>query len=251
MNSPCFGRAMHEKWSALGTSHSETVDPVDASNSLILLTDTTRWWLLDQRRPALRSEVTFTGIYWDVHEQAAIVAVPDSNEITSGCRNSVTMRRVFRCIPWSNVCATSKTVAVQLCDAMTSRVGREIDAKDGVVILPVREDLFECFCVPHNTLVECPRCDPSAILGHGETEETCPGHCCHLFAVFHSPHFNFITPADDVLAVRCKCHCPYKLAAVDFNERGTLFSKGQHRCNSISPLRTGHCRRRIHQRHCR
>jgi hypothetical protein len=37
MNSPCFGRATHEVAVLSGTGHSETKDPVDASNSLILL----------------------------------------------------------------------------------------------------------------------------------------------------------------------------------------------------------------------
>ena len=53
MNSPCCGRAMHEELVVSGTSHFETVDPVDASSCLILLSDTTKRWLLDQRRPLL------------------------------------------------------------------------------------------------------------------------------------------------------------------------------------------------------
>ena len=53
MNSAYFGRAMHEKPLVLGTGHSETVDPVDGSNSLIALSDTTKRWSLAQRRPLL------------------------------------------------------------------------------------------------------------------------------------------------------------------------------------------------------
>ena len=34
--------------------------------------------------------------YWDVHEEAAILAVPDSNGFTSGCRDSIALRLVFR-----------------------------------------------------------------------------------------------------------------------------------------------------------
>ena len=35
--------------------------------------------------------------YWDVHEEAAILAVPDSNGFACGCRDSIALRRVFRC----------------------------------------------------------------------------------------------------------------------------------------------------------
>ena len=62
MNSTCFGRAMHEEFLASSTGHSETADPVDASNALILLADTTTRWLLSQRRPVLKHGVTFTGM---------------------------------------------------------------------------------------------------------------------------------------------------------------------------------------------
>ena len=58
MNFPCCGRAMHER----GTGHSETVEPVDASTCLIVLPDTTKRWLFNQRRPVLRNGVTFTGM---------------------------------------------------------------------------------------------------------------------------------------------------------------------------------------------
>ena len=58
MNFPCCGRAMHER----GTGHSETVDPVDASNCLIVLPDTTKKWLFSQRRPVLYAGVTSTGM---------------------------------------------------------------------------------------------------------------------------------------------------------------------------------------------
>ena len=35
-------------------------------------------------------------VYCDVHKQAAIVAVPDSNGIISGSRDSIALRRVLR-----------------------------------------------------------------------------------------------------------------------------------------------------------
>ena len=58
MNPPCFGRAMHESLLLLGTGHSETVDPVDASNCLILLSDMTKRWLLNQRIPVFSHVLT-------------------------------------------------------------------------------------------------------------------------------------------------------------------------------------------------
>ena len=60
MNPPCFGRTMHGMGVPSGTGHSETADPVDASNCLILLLDMTRRWLLNQRRPVLYHGVTIT-----------------------------------------------------------------------------------------------------------------------------------------------------------------------------------------------
>ena len=51
INLPCVGIAMHESKSLLGTDHSETVEPVDASSCLIVLSDTTKMWLLNHRRP--------------------------------------------------------------------------------------------------------------------------------------------------------------------------------------------------------
>ena len=65
MNFPCRGiRAMQEVLLVSGTSHSETVVPVDASNCLILLADMTKRWLLNQGRgPVLNNGDTCTGIF--------------------------------------------------------------------------------------------------------------------------------------------------------------------------------------------
>jgi hypothetical protein len=60
MSSPCCSMAMHEVGLLWSTGHSETADPVDASNCVIVLLDSTKRWLLDQRRPALSTSVTFT-----------------------------------------------------------------------------------------------------------------------------------------------------------------------------------------------
>ena len=35
--------------------------------------------------------------YWDVHEQAAIVAVPDSNGVVDGCRDPIALWRILGC----------------------------------------------------------------------------------------------------------------------------------------------------------
>ena len=77
MNSPCCGRAMDEELLVSGTSHFETVDPVDDSNCLIVLPDTTKRWLFDQRRPVLYHGVSVTRM--------------------CGWCNSIALRRVFRC----------------------------------------------------------------------------------------------------------------------------------------------------------
>ena len=97
----------------------------------------------------------------------------------------------------------------------------------------------------------CPRCDPSVILGHSERPDSRP-HCCYSFTVFHSPHSKgSITTADDILPIRCSCHCSYATPAVDFDERGTL-SLSKISINAtkyISPVRTSHCPSHSHQRH--
>ena len=62
MNFPCFGRAMHEEPMLSETGHSETLDAVDAPNYLILLSDTTKRWLLNQRRPVLNHGFTVAGM---------------------------------------------------------------------------------------------------------------------------------------------------------------------------------------------
>ena len=62
MNFPCCGRAMLEVALVSGTDHSETVEPVEASHSLIVLPDTRKRWSFSQRRPVLHDGVTFTGM---------------------------------------------------------------------------------------------------------------------------------------------------------------------------------------------
>ena len=129
---PCCWRAIHEVSSVLGTDHSETVDPVDASNSLIVLSDTTKRWLSDHRRPLLNNGVTFTGISTSTRPSLLSQTRMDS-------RVAVAIRlpcsEYFAAITqpsWSSVstflrAATSQMVAVYVCradasDACTSRV---------------------------------------------------------------------------------------------------------------------------------
>ena len=193
-------------------------------------------------------------VYRDVLEQAAIDTVPDLNGITSGCRNSITLRRVFRCyhpLPVVECAYFSASCevpdggrAVPRCCDESSRIRREIDSEDVIEFLPACEDFVECVCVPYNRItVVCARCDPSAILRHSERTEIPCCCCCHLFSIFHSPHPNSITTAaDEVLAIRCKCHRTYSATEVDFDEGGTLLSNGQYQRNSILLVRTVHRR---------
>ena len=60
MYAPCFGRVMHESSLLSGTGHSESADPEDASNRLILPSDNTKRWSLNQVRPLFRQGVTAT-----------------------------------------------------------------------------------------------------------------------------------------------------------------------------------------------
>ena len=76
-------------------SYSETVEPVNASNRLILSAGRTK------------SGVDRDYFCWDVHERlgAAIVAIPDCTS-ASGCRaDSTPLWRVFRCYPCGRVLA--------------------------------------------------------------------------------------------------------------------------------------------------
>ena len=129
MNSPCFGRAMHERWRLSGTGHSETVDPVDDSIFLILLSDATKRWLLNQRRPVLYNGFTF-----------ALTIKSKRPSLLSQSRTECELAVAIRSpcgeylaaltplpYPWSSVCsrfrdAMSQIVAVPLYDAETSRV---------------------------------------------------------------------------------------------------------------------------------
>ena len=67
MNFPCFGRAMHEHAMLSGTGHCETVDPMDASICLILFSDMTKRWLLNQSRLVLYHWVTITLMFTSKH----------------------------------------------------------------------------------------------------------------------------------------------------------------------------------------
>ena len=154
--------------------------------------------------------------YFDCHEQAAIVAVPDSNGIRSGRRDPIALWRILGCFYLILVVECLHFASGNVPDVgcpvtrrrdETRRGGREIDAKDGAAD-PVRGHFSVCLCVPHKHVAPlCPRCDPSAILGYSETYNNLRFHCCHLFTVFHSPHSNPLPPfsirvGHEILAVR-------------------------------------------------
>ena len=127
MNFLCFGRAMHGSLMLLGTGHSETVDPVDASNCVILLPDTTKRWLSNQRRPVLNHGVTVT--LMSMSKRPSLLSqtrteVSVAVAIRSPCGEYLA---AFTQFPWSSVCtrlrvAMSQMVTFQLSDAETSRV---------------------------------------------------------------------------------------------------------------------------------
>ena len=127
INSPCCGRAMHEELLVSGTDHSETVDPADASNCLIVLSDTTKRWSLDQRRPVLNNGATFTGMSTSERPSLLFQTRTDSRmavAIRSPCGEYFA---AITQLPWSSVStflrvARSRTVAVPFFEAVRSRV---------------------------------------------------------------------------------------------------------------------------------
>ena len=224
MNFPCFGTAMHEKKLVSGTGHSETADPVDASNCAIFLSDRTKRWLSSQRRPVLYHGVTRTLMSASKRPSLSQTRMESGVAVAIRSPCGEYLAALTQSLCWS-VCtrlrvAMSEMVAVRLSHAETSRV------ESGEKSTPLMS--FVCLCVPHKDVAPaCPCCDPSAILGHRETPYILRFQCCHLFAVFHSPHSNpTSSTADNILAIRCKCHCPYVAAGVDFGEQGSLLSNG-------------------------
>ena len=117
---------MHERLVLSGTGHSETANPVDASNCLMVLPDMTKRWLLNQRRPVPNNGVTFTGrlmsklpLSLSQSRTKFLVAVTIRSPcgeylaalITSPCSSICTFLRV----------AMSQMEAVPLLDAETRR----------------------------------------------------------------------------------------------------------------------------------
>jgi hypothetical protein len=127
MNLACFGRTMHESLLVSGTNHSETVDPVDVSICFILLSDTTKRWLIDQRRLVLNNGVT-----------VALMSTSKRPSLLSQTRTDLPVAVAMRLpcgeylaarteLPWASVrtrlrVAMSQMVAILLSDAETSRV---------------------------------------------------------------------------------------------------------------------------------
>ena len=127
MNSPCFGRAMHEEFLASSTGHSETADPVGASISLILLADMTKRWSSSQRRPVLNHGITFTGM--STSKRPSVLS-QTRTDLSVAVASRSPCGEYFAALTqpsWSSVstflrAAKSQTVAVPLFEAVTSRV---------------------------------------------------------------------------------------------------------------------------------
>ena len=127
MNPPRFGRTMHEERVLPGTGHSETDDSVDASNCLIVLSDMTRRWLLNQRRPGLSRGVTVTLMC--LSKRPSLLSQTRTElrvafAILSPCGEYLAANTQ---LPWSSVCtrwpvAMSQMEAFPESDAETSRV---------------------------------------------------------------------------------------------------------------------------------
>ena len=117
----------------------------------------------------------------NVGEQATIVAIPDADRIQRDRRDSITLRREFRCDDPIVVRESSDSFAgrdvpdsggvVPRRGDKLSRVGREIDRSDhDGCIVPVREHSLIRYCVPDENKAQVgPRCDPSAIYRDSET----------------------------------------------------------------------------------
>ena len=186
IDSPCFGRAMHEKWMLSGTGHSKTADPVDASIRLILRSDTTKRSLSNQRRPVLNHGVTFPGMSTSKRPSLLSYIRTESGvavAIRSPCGEYLTADTQS---PWSSVCTRWRVAMSQMeaVHAETSRV--ELGEKSTPRMLrwedsSLRENTFSAF---HAITSAQPV--PSAILGHDI--HRC--HRCHFMAVFYSPHSN-------------------------------------------------------------
>ena len=130
MNFPCLGRAMRGSTNVkngLGTGHSETADPVDASNCLIVLSDTTRRWWLSQRRPVLNHGVTFT-VMCPTKRPSLLSQTPTRRRVAVAIRSPCGEYFAATTVSsWLSVstflrAAMSHTMAVSFRDAVTSRV---------------------------------------------------------------------------------------------------------------------------------
>ena len=210
MNFPCFGRAMHEKMLPSGTGHSRPADRVDASNPLILLSDMTKRRPWNQRGTVSLYGVTVTMI--STRKRPLMLSQTQTElrvaiAIRSPCGEYLAALReptLVECLHSLASCNVPDGGAIRCTGSdEPRRVWREIDS-DAVVGIPVRKDFFVCLCVPYKHVSPvCPRCDPSAVLGHSETLDILRFHCCHLLAVFHPPHSNpLVVTGQGMLAIR-------------------------------------------------
>ena len=173
--------------------------------------------------------------YCDVHEQAAVTAVPDSNVIRSGCRDSISLGRVSRCDHRALVAERLYSFAGRGVpdDGFLGRRGneqgrvwREIHSTDPATFT-VLEDLFVGLCVPDIYMCPCPSSDPFAILRCRKRVDVTPFHPGHLFPVVDSPHPNcLLVTTHEIFAIRSERQSPYFLICVNFD--GTPLSNDQH-----------------------
>ena len=166
MNFPCFSRAMDEKSVLSGIGHSETADPVDASICFNLLSDITKRWLLNQRRPVLNNGVTLT--LMSTSKRPSLLS---QTRTESGVAVAIRSPRgeylaALSEPTWPSVCtrlrvAMSQMVVVPFSDAKTSR--DESGDKSTPLILPLSlcEKTFSYVLASHTNT--SPRNVPAAI----------------------------------------------------------------------------------------
>jgi len=251
MDSPYFGRAMHEERLVSGTGHCESADPVDASNLLISLLDRTKRWLWNQSRPLLCDGDTLTGI--STSKRPSLL----SQTRTDPCRVAVAIRspcgEYFAAITrppsrWSSVCtcsrvAMSQTTAVWFDDTETSRV--ESGEKSTPRIPPESLCARTCSCVFASHTSVSPEDVPAAI--HLPSFETAR-HRTSLASIVaiclpsftrHTPTLRQSQPARySPSAEKVPTRVGASTSISMGRDRSCPMSNGQHQHSFVSPVPT-------------
>ena len=144
-----------------------------------------------------------------MHEQAAIVAVPDSNGIASGCRNLIALWIRLDRLPVAECLYSFAGFNDGCCPIVRCR--QETDIGDIVEIL-CDKTFWYVFASHTNTLpqpvlaaIQWPSSDTATV-----DKLHLHLHRHHLFAtVFHSPHSNPPFTASPEIAIRRERHCRY------------------------------------------